>query len=502
MEPVLRAEGIYKSYSNVDFFALENVDFNAYAGKVNVLIGENGAGKSTLIKIFSGAHKLTRGQIYLDGSPIQIDGINGAKRLGIFTLYQELSLIPELSVAENIFLGSDLITNKAGIVNWKKLYTEAKSIMTDVLEMDEIDPSIKIKHLGIAHQQMIEIVRIMHKDSKVLILDEPTAVLTGKEIAKFFELIGALKKRGVAIIYISHRLEELFEIGDYITVFRDGKKIAQLDVKTTNKAELIKLMVGREIAEQYPREDFSGIEKREVLRVDKLCTEDKLEDISFSACTGEILGFAGLVGAGRTEIARALFGADRISSGAIYIDGVAVKSGSINRAISNGVALLSEDRKGQGLNLIRAVSENISLVKLKKLAGFLGIIKKQEEVKNAERYIKDLRIVVRSPHDPVGNLSGGNQQKVVIAKWLSALPSIVILDEPTRGIDVGAKTEVYEIVSRLVKEGKVVIIISSDMMELLGICDRIIAIKDGRINGEFQTRVSQDELLHAMMEVD
>lgn len=502
MEPILRAEGIYKSYGNSGFYALENVDFNAYPGRVNVLIGENGAGKSTLIKIFSGAHKLTRGQLYMNGERINIDGIAGANSYGISTVYQELSLVPELSVAENIFLGSDLITNKLGVVNWRKLYSDAKKLMVDVLEMDEIDPRTKVKQLGIAHQQMIEIVRVMRRDSKVLILDEPTAVLTEREIKKLFELIGRLKKRGVAIIYISHRLEELFEIGDYITVFRDGKKITELEVQQTNTNELIKLMVGREITEQYPREDFSEIEKREVLRVEKLCTPDKLKNVSFVARTGEILGFAGLVGAGRTEIARAIFGVDKVTGGACYIDGRKVALGNIKRAIRNGVALLTEDRKGQGLNLIRAVSENISMVKLKKLTGPLGVIKKQKELKEAKQYIKDLRIVVQDPNDNASSLSGGNQQKVVIAKWLSAAPEIIILDEPTRGIDVGAKTEVYGIMNELVKRGKVVIMISSDMLELLGMCDRIIAVKDGEIRGEFTVPVAQDELLHAMMEVN
>ncbi len=502
MEPILRAEGIYKSYGGSGFFALENVDFNAYPGKVNVLIGENGAGKSTLIKIFSGAHKLTRGQLYMSGEPINIDGISDANGYGISTVYQELSLVPELSVAENIFLGSDLITNKMGVVNWKKLYAEAKRIMVEVLEMDEIDPRIKVKQMGIAHQQMIEIVRVMRRDSKVLILDEPTAVLTEKEITKLFELIEKLKKRGVAIIYISHRLEELFMIGDYITVFRDGKKITEIDVKNTDTSNLIKLMVGREITEQYPREDFSNIEKRVVLRVENICTPDKLKNVSFEARTGEILGFAGLVGAGRTEIARAIFGVDKLSGGACYINEKKVRTGNIKRAIRNGVALLTEDRKGQGLNLIRAVSENISMVKLKKLTGLLGIIKKQKELKEANQFIKDLRIVVQNPHDNAGSLSGGNQQKVVIAKWLSAAPDIIILDEPTRGIDVGAKTEVYTIMNELVKSGKVVIMISSDMLELLGMCDRIIAVKDGEVRGEFMVPVAQEELLHAMMEVN
>ena len=500
MDPILRAEGVYKQYGSANFYALDNVSFNVYPGKVNVLVGENGAGKSTLIKIFSGAHDLTKGQIFLDGEPVCINGTADASRLGIATVYQELSLAPELTVAENIFLGSDLITNRAGVVNWSKLYKQAKKLMVEVLEMEDIDPKAKIKTLGIAYQQMVEIVRIIRRDSRILILDEPTAVLTEREIIKLFELIKKLKEKGVSVIYISHRLEELFEIGDYITVFRDGKMVAELEACNTNVDELIKYMVGREISEQYPKEDFSNLEKREILEVRNLCTTEKLKNISFTARSGEILGFAGLVGAGRTEIARAIFGADKISAGEVLINGKKIGSRSIQVAIKNGLALLTEDRKRQGLNLIRAVSENISMVKLKKITGSFGVINKKKEIQEARQYIKDLHIVVRYHGDKAGSLSGGNQQKVVIAKWLSAESDIIILDEPTRGIDVGAKTEVYTLMNRLVKNGKVVIMISSDMLELIGMCDRIIAVKDGELRGEFSPPYSQDELLHAMME--
>lgn len=499
LEPVLRAEGVYKAYGGSNFYALENVDFNVYPGKVNVLIGENGAGKSTLIKVFSGAHSLTKGQIYMQGKPITISSPIHANHLGIATVYQELSLAPELSVAENIFLGSDLIT-KMGMVSWKNLYSEAKRLMVEVLEMDNIDPRTKIKTLGIAHQQMIEIVRVMRRESKILILDEPTAVLTEKEIVKLFEIINRLKERGVSIIYISHRLEELFEIGDYITVFRDGKMVSELPVEQTNTDKLIEMMVGREITEQYPKEDFSGLEKKDVLRLENVCTPSKLEQVSFTGRTGEILGFAGLIGAGRTEIAKAIFGADKISGGAIYINGRKIHNRGIQGSIRGGVALVTEDRKGQGLNLIRSISENISMVKLKKLTGAFGVIKKQREISEAKQFVQDLQIVAEGVHSKTKSLSGGNQQKVVIAKWLSSEFDVIIFDEPTRGIDVGAKTEVYTIMNTLVKEGKVVIMISSDMMELLGMCDRIIAVKNGRLCGEFTVPVAQDELLHAMME--
>jgi ribose transport system ATP-binding protein len=488
-------EGIDKKFG--DFYALKNVSFNVYPGKANVLVGENGAGKSTLMKIIAGVYTQDAGEIYLEGKRINIKNPHDAEALGIGTIYQELMLAETLNVTENVFLGSSLKTNKLGIVKWKEMANEARRIVKELAGID-VDPYARVTDLGVAYQQLIEIVRVIRRKPKILIMDEPTAALTESEIKKLFETVKKLKESGMAIIYISHRLEEIFEIGDNITVLRDGEMVGHLDVATCCQDDIIRLMVGRQIDDKFPKADFSVVPREEVMRVEGLTREGVFEDISFSVYKGEILGFAGLMGSGRTEIARCIFGADALTSGKIFIDNEEVDIKSTRQAIEKGIALLPEDRKLQGLVLLRNLPENVTAVNIKKVSQFAGVINHRKERSIADSYIKQLRIAVADKMNPVSSLSGGNQQKVVIAKWLFADSKIIILDEPTRGIDVGAKIEVYNLINKFVLNGKAVIVISSELPELLGICTRIITISEGKISGEFGRDVGQETLLRAM----
>ncbi len=499
MTALLQLSKISKKFGQ--FYALKNVGFDIFSGEVNALIGENGAGKSTLMKILSGVYSKDAGSIIMDGNEATIDSPMDAERLGIGTVYQELTLAPELSVGENFFLGANLIT-KYGFVPWKRLHIEAKEKLRELVGLD-IDPRVKVRQLGIAQQQMLEIARVVSRNTRVLILDEPTAVLTNREVDKLFEIIEAVKARGIAVVYISHRLEELFRIGDRVTVLRDGEMVGCQWIRDLDTDALINMMVGRSIENQYPRADFSSVERKETLRAEHLCRGDIVRDVSFTARTGEILGFAGLIGAGRTETARVLFGADVADSGSIFVRGNRVHIRTTRDAINNGIALLPEDRKGQGLVLKRTVRENITIVCLKDFCNRLGLLRRGRERAVAREQVEKLRIATRGVDIPVSSLSGGNQQKVVIAKWILADADIVIFDEPTRGIDVGAKTEVYGVMNAAVLAGKTVIVISSELMELIGMCDRIYTMHHGRITGEFDntgTPVTEDELLKSMME--
>lgn len=498
MNAILEAKGISKRFGS--FYALCDVDFSVYPGEVNVLIGENGAGKSTLMKILSGVYAKDGGEISIHGELAEIHSPVKAEKLGIGTVYQELTLAQQLSVAENLFLGSDLVTNRIGILDWKFLYQKSREILLELVGMD-VDTKARVSDLGIAQQQMVEIARVVSRNTKLLILDEPTAVLTGREVEKLFEIIAKLKKQGIAIVYISHRLEEIFQIGDRVTVLRDGKLVGNEFVADIDTDKLISMMVGRSLENQFPRGDFSKIEKKEVLRVEHLSRGSVVDDVSFTASTGEILGFAGLVGAGRTELARLIFGADIKDSGDIYIHGKKVEIRSTQAAIRAGIALLPEDRKGQGLVMKRSVMENTTIINLKRICSKAGLLLHRKEEKAVKDSVKKLRIAVADVKNPVSSLSGGNQQKVVIAKWMFGSADIVIFDEPTRGIDVGAKTEVYQVMNELVRQGKAVIMISSEMPELIGMSTRVIAMREGRITGEFDNHVpaSQKKLLSAMM---
>ncbi|MEG1515924.1 MAG: sugar ABC transporter ATP-binding protein [Clostridia bacterium] len=484
----LKMTNICKAYPGVK--ALDNVGFELRRGEVHALLGENGAGKSTLCKIIAGAEEKDSGEYYLLGEKINTITPLSAKESGISMIYQEFTLIPYLKVYENLFLGKEL---SSGIkTNKKEMIRRAMDVFKrfDI----EIDPEKPVCDLTNAYKQLVEIAKAVLENAKVLIMDEPTAPLGNHEVAALFRLIRVLKAEGVSIIYISHRLEELFEVSDRITVMRDGKYIDTLETSQTNRNQLVKMMVGRELTEEYPRRKIEI--GNTVLRVEHLSTvETKIKDVSFSLRHGEILGFAGLVGAGRTEIMRALFGADSKSNGDIFIRGKRVSITKPLDAIQHGISLVPEDRKSQGVSLTMTIRENISLVKLKDLQGLLRISRKQER-RLVDEYIRSMTIKTPSMEQLVKNLSGGNQQKVAVAKWLATQSDIIILDEPTRGIDVGAKYEIYLLMNELVKMGKSLIMISSEMPELIGMSDRILVMHQGELMGELRSdEVSQESIL-------
>ena len=484
---ILQMREIRKEFPGV--VALDNVDLDLKKGEVHVLFGENGAGKSTLIKIISGALEKTSGTIRINDQITPIQNPKHALELGICTIYQELNLVPELTVGENIFLGREPISS-SGWINNKKLTVKTGHILDD-LGVD-IDPEVKVSGLSIAMRQMTEISKAISMDCKILILDEPTSALTWQEIKHLFKIIRKLKKQNVAIIYISHRIEEIFEIGDRVTVLRDGKVVGSRDIENTGQSELIQMMVNRELKEFYPQRSVKIGE--ESLCVEELSSQPKLEDISFSARRGEILGLTGLMGSGRTELALAIFGVDPIDEGNIYINGKQCKINSPRKAMQLGLGYVPEDRQLQGLVLKLSLAKNISLTNLEQVSS-KGMINFQAEHKQAEKAIKDLRIKATGTDQEVRNLSGGNQQKVVIGKWLACQTDIFILDEPTRGIDVAAKVEIYNLINSLADQGATIILISSELPEVLGMCDKIMVMREGRINGLFESKKVNQEIL-------
>lgn len=487
--PVVEMTGIKKVFPGVR--ALSNVNFTLKQGEVNVLLGENGAGKSTLIKILSGVHKKDGGSIYINGKETEINSPHHAQNLGISTIYQEFNVVPDLSIAENIFLGRQPTKDKVlQLVDWKKMYKEAEELLHS-LELD-IDSRNKVRDLGVAEKQMVEIAKALSVKSKVLILDEPTAVLTAREIEKLFAVINNLKSQGVGIIYISHRLEEIQHIGDSVTVLRDGTLVGTIPAEKADIDTLIRMMVGRELKDKFPQREIEVGE--EALRVEGLSRGNVLKDISFSLRKGEILGIAGLVGAGRTELGRAIFGADRISSGQLYIGGEKVQVKSPRDAIGKKICYLPEERKTNGLVLSMSVKDNITLASLGNICNG-QIIRLREEKKTAEEFVNKLKVKTPDIERNVVYLSGGNQQKVVIAKWLCAKSDIFIFDEPTRGIDVGAKFEVYQLMNELVRHGAGIIMISSELPEVLGMSDRVIVMRKGEITGVFNKDEANQELI-------
>ncbi|OGU59999.1 MAG: D-xylose ABC transporter ATP-binding protein [Ignavibacteria bacterium RBG_13_36_8] len=482
---ILKMEGIGKTFPGVT--ALDDVGFELRKGEVHVLLGENGAGKSTLVKILSGAIQKTSGRISLFGDDTIIKSPRHALALGISIIYQELNLIPYLSAAENIFLGRE-ITNKIGLIDKRAISKAAQNIMDDLCV--EIDVGLPVKNLGIAKQQMIEIAKALSFNAKILIMDEPTSALTETEIKQLFSTIRRLKEKGVSIIYISHRLEELFEIGDRVTVLRDGKKIGTRNIAETNKNELILLMVNREVKEQFPKQKAQIGD--EILRVEGLTRKGTLKNINFSLHQGEILGISGLLGSGRTELARALFGADKIDSGKIFIKGVIQKIDSPRDAINIGIGFLTEDRKSQGLILVLSLKENISMPSLNRFSKF-GIVNSKLEEEATKSFVDKLQIKTPGINQKVIYLSGGNQQKVVLAKWLCRNADILIFDEPTRGIDVGSKVEIYQLMNQLTAAGVAVIMISSELPEILGMSDRILVMHQNEIATEFTVEEATQE---------
>jgi ribose transport system ATP-binding protein len=472
--PVLELRGISKRFPGV--VALDDVQFDLRAGEVHVLVGENGAGKSTLVKILSGIYQPDAGEILLDGVPIALPDPHAAQQLGISTVHQELNLVPHLDAARNMYLGREPLRG-AGVIDWPALYHGAAAQLTALGV--SLDPRTSVRRLGVALQQMTEIGKALVAEARVLILDEPTAAITADEADQLFRIVAELRDQGAAIIYISHHLEEVMRIGDRVTVLRDGKHVATMATTETTQRELIRLMVGRELTQQFP--DRPHEPGAVALRVSGLTRRGVLEDISFEVRRGEIVGIAGLVGAGRTELARAIFGIDPIDSGQIEIDGRAVKIANPRAAIAHGVALLPEDRKQQGLVLLLSVADNIAMAAPDNLPAPPGLAPPSRRARVADRFIQALHIRTPSARQRVLNLSGGNQQKVVLAKWLLTEAEIFIFDEPTRGIDVGAKVEVYRLMNDLLQRGAAIVMISSELPEVLGMSDRILVMREGRI---------------------
>ena len=470
-------EHIDKTFGGV--YALKDVSLRVRPGEVHALIGENGAGKSTLMKILSGAVSRDQGTIKIDGQEVKIASPRDGKDLGIATIYQEFMLAPHLTVAENIFI--DRLTQKRVTINWKQLNKDASQILSK-LGFQDINPKQKVSELSVAYQQVVEICKNLSRDAKVLILDEPTAVLTFTEIEKLFDLVRLLKKDGVSIIYISHRLEEIFQLCDMITVFKDGKFIKELSVDEIDKDGLINLMVGREMSTLFPKRNAKIGDV--VLEVKDLNCGKMVQDVSFSVSAGEVLGFSGLVGAGRTETMRAIFGVDRRDSGEVKFFGKDVFFKAPKEAVESGLGLLPEDRKQQGVLLHQSIRINTTMSSLKQIKNVIDVINIKKEKSTVESILDDLSTNYASMEDEVSSLSGGNQQKVALAKWLAADCKCVILDEPTRGVDVGAKVEIYKVINDLAEQGVAVIMVSSEMTEIIGMCDRVIIMRQGKITGE------------------
>lgn len=471
---ILTLKNITKEFPGVK--ALDDVTINIERGTIHGLVGENGAGKSTLIKVLAGIYQPNKGEIILDGKPCRFNSPIEARRAGISVVHQEIKLAEPLSVAENMFLGNVQLKN--GLVDWKGMRRRAREIVED-LGMD-IDINAQVSSLTVAKKQIVEIMHAINNNSRILIMDEPSAVLTDRELEVMFRIVKQLRDKGITIIYISHRLDEIFGLCSNVSVLRDGRHIDTIPVASIDRQGLINMMVGREMGQEYPKE--VGNVGGTILEVKNL-SRGILQDISFEVKSGEVFGISGLVGAGRTELARAILGIDKPESGEVYVRGKKVHYRTFADAIRDGLGLIPEDRKLQGLVQIMSVKRNTTLVNMKRVLR-AGVISSSLEEKLSKEYADKLHVVTPSMETEVQYLSGGNQQKVVIAKWLFQNSEILFLDEPTRGIDVGAKAEIYRLINRMAKEGKTIIMISSEMPELLGMCDRIMVMHEGHKMGE------------------
>jgi len=463
-----------KSFGGIH--ALNDVSFKVKPGEIHCLVGENGAGKSTLMKILAGAYRMDSGSIYIDGAKVNITSPRHAIKLGIGIVYQEFELADDLSVAENIYLER---LAKKRFVNWKKINKDAQEVVRSI--GFDIDPRAKTGDLSVAYKQIVEISKAVSRNLRILILDEPTAVLNDREAETLFELLFRLKEQGVSIIYISHRLEEIFKIGDNITTLRDGVLTGVNACSETSIDNIVELMIGRELSDKYPKRNAKIGD--EVIRIEGFSNGNIYKNISFSVRAGEVLGLSGLVGSGRTEVVRALFGADRRKSGRIYYNQKQINFRSTVKAVRNRIALIPESRKEQGIVAALSVRKNISLASMGKVT-FGGIIKDAVEKSIAQKLSDRLRIKSAGIDADIFSLSGGNQQKVVIAKWFNNDAKVIIMDEPTRGVDVGAKTEIYALINELAEQGNAIIMISSEMVELIAMCDRLLVMSKGVIKGE------------------
>ncbi|MDB5324529.1 MAG: D-xylose transport ATP-binding protein XylG [Phycisphaerales bacterium] len=505
-EPILSADALIKRFSGV--VALKGVSFDLRPGEVHAICGENGAGKSTLIKLLGGIHPAGtyEGEVRVDGKPVQFYNSRDAENAGIAVIYQELALVPELTVAENIFLGVEPRRFGGLAIDWPKAYRDAAKLLSQFKL--NIPADARVNDLGIGYRQLVEIAKALGKKSRVLILDEPTAALTEQEVDVLLDIIRDLRARGIAIVYISHKLDEVFAIADRITVLRDGASVASLAASETSKDDVIRRMVGREIADLFPRRaSHPGDVLLSIrdLSVESAARKPLLHDISLDVRAGEVLGIGGLMGAGRTELLMHVFGAlGRRTAGTVTLDGKPLSARHTpSESIDRGLVLISEDRKRYGLVLDRSIGFNMSLSSLPAVTngpGALGIVNVPAEAERSRGVFKSLRVKAPGLETIVGGLSGGNQQKVVIGKSLLTDPRVVLLDEPTRGIDVGAKIEVYELINELTAQGRAVVLVSSELPELMGMSDRIVMLSQGHITGEFtREEATQEKLLAAAM---
>ncbi len=486
--PLLSMRGIVKSFPGVR--ALRGVDVELQGGEVLALLGENGAGKSTLIKVLAGAHRPDAGSIHLYGEETRFASPHDARRAGIAVIYQEFQLVPSLTAVENIFLGRE--PARAGFVRRREERRRAEALFARIGVGVDLD--VPCRELTVAQQQVVEIARALALEARLVVMDEPSATLTPQEVERLFAIIRDLRTKGIGIIYISHRLDEVFAIADRVMVMRDGEGIDCRPIGAIGRDELIRLMVGRRLEEEFPKRTVALGPPR--LRVRGLTRGRKVRDVSFEVRRGEVVGLTGLVGAGRTETARAIFGADRLESGTVELDGRRLTIRSPRDAIAAGIALLTEDRKGQGLVLAQSVRENFALPNLERFSSW-GFVHRRAEREALTHRVEALRIRLASSEQPVGNLSGGNQQKVVLAKWLERNCEVLLFDEPTRGIDVGAKVEIYHLINGLAAAGKAILLISSELPEVLGMSDRILVMHEGRLTGEITDvpNATQEDIL-------
>ncbi len=471
-EPIFEIEGVSKRFDATQ--ALDDVSLQLMPGEVHGLVGENGAGKSTLIKIMTGIYRADEGRMVMGGEPFEPADAAAAQDSGVAAIYQEPSIFPDLTVAENIFIGHQ---DRGWLVDWKKMMSDAAYLLA-TLDIDA-DPAMPAAGLSVAGQQAVEIAKAISLDTKVLIMDEPTAALSAHEVDRLFSQVRSLRDRGVAVLFITHRLDELFVICDRISVFRDGRHISTRPVADVSEESLVREMVGRDPSDFFAREDHPAGDV--VLAVDELSLAGKFADVTFEVRRGEVLGFAGLVGAGRTDIGLALFGIAPADRGTVRLDGEPIIISSPNQALANGIAYMSEDRRGLGLSMSQSVAANITLATLERYTRRFGFVDRAAEEADAATLSERLGIKTPGLATPVGNLSGGNQQKAMLAKWLNAEPRVLILDEPTRGIDVGAKADVHKFIDELARSGIAIIVISSDLPEVLAMSDRVAVMREGRL---------------------
>ncbi len=497
---LLSVRGVSKRFPGVQ--ALSDIDLDVAEGEVLALLGENGAGKSTLLKILSGAQAADSGTILLSGAPYTVAQPHEAQALGVVTIYQEFTLIPTLSVAENIMIGRE--PGRAGLVDWKATFRAARDALSRLGL--RINPRRLVQDLSVADQQMVEIARALSMEARLIIMDEPTAALSAAEVDRLLALVRALKSRGIGIIYVTHRLDEALMVCDRATVLRDGRLVGSVAIVSTSVDALIKMMVGRDLGAMAPIKGGAARPGGPALQIDRLSTGSALDphatavsNVSLAIQPGEILGIAGLVGAGRTECARAIFGADPITSGRIFVDGREVAIRSPADAIAVGIGLVPEDRKQQALFLSLAIRNNMAVTAMGRQRGPFGYVSDAWERGLVREFQKALGIRMANPDQAIGNLSGGNQQKVILARWLALKPKILIVDEPTRGIDVAAKAEVHGVLGRLAEEGIAVMVISSELPEVIALADRIVTLREGRVTGEVTRRHATEEGLMRLM---